>query len=608
MLLGNHEGADGLERPIFGVMHWLSIFVDFLCDVFAESKRYFPSLNLTQMELYPHNQKAYESIVEIFKTGNLACSVQPCGTGKSMLIAKCIVDNPNKTHLLLAPGEHIKHEIKKHINGTRILFSTYAGLKSSDLFIFHDAIDFIYADEIHRLGADDWGPVFLKLLDLCPKAKVVGTTATPIRYLDGWRNMANEIFKGRIASEMSLASALAQGILPRPIYRRAIYSCKERLEKLMRELGPKARRKLSQELDAHMIDWENAEGVGKMIKDNLTPERRRVIVFCKNVEHMLLMQRKLEPVFETIYGAVQCVAIHSKFKSSKNGSAMDDFSGEDDRAVVLFTVDMVNEGLHSKYCNTVILLRDTQSPILFYQQIGRGFSANGIHRPLIIDVVNNFKMLAQLERDILRESGSSRKAKPHGEGSAIKMPIEVIDEVLDIERILLQYEAPSCKEPETIAAKEVVKDKTRLEVEACMDRLVAHFKEGGIDTMTKETRSDFTRIQFRCQQSGLWPGDLARLNRAGVPIEMTQSESDWLDKAQRVLKWFEDHRRLPGFGDEDTLYRFWLREDVNRGHKHYFKKFFQANIVADRVCERLQSIILEQRGLSRRDRRKKSKF
>lgn len=572
---------------------------------FEKSKGYFSSLNLTQMELYPHNQKAYESIVKMFGTGNLACAIQPCGTGKSMLIAQTIIDNPDNTHLLLAPGEHIRREIQKHLNGRKILFSTYAGLKSSDLMLFRDAFDFIYADEIHRLGADDWGPAFLKLLELCPKAKVLGTTATPIRYLDGHRNMANEIFNGRIASEMSLASALAQGILPRPMYRKAIYNCSEQLES-----GSKAKQKVNQDLSASMMDWENSEGVGDMIKRNLGPERRRVIVFCKNLEHMLMMRQKLEPVFESIYGVVECVAIHSKFKASKNARAMDNFAREDDRAVILFTVDMVNEGLHSKYCNTVILLRDTQSPILFFQQFGRALSADGIHQPLIIDVVNNFRMLEQLEQDVIREMELDISTKSRGEGNKMKLPFEIVDEVLDIESMLpasgekSQYKLP----PVTINGVSIHdgKDMERPKIKACIDRLVAHFTQNGLDDIGEATRKDVTFIQS-LRRGGLFPGERERLQTAGVPFEISPCEGGWLDMAKRVIKFDEENHRLPGYGDDPDLYSFWLREDVNRGLEHCFEKFFKVNIEADRIRERLHLIILEKRGRPRRERRKKSK-
>lgn len=53
-----------------------------------------------------------------------------------------------------------------------------------------------------------------KLLNACPNAKRLGLSATNIRYLDNQRNMAEEIFDGKIASEMTLGEAIVRGILP----------------------------------------------------------------------------------------------------------------------------------------------------------------------------------------------------------------------------------------------------------------------------------------------------------------------------------------------------------------------------------------------------------
>lgn len=562
------------------------------------------------MKLYPHNRKAYLAAVEKFKTGNRACIVQPCGTGKGMIIAKFILDNPKKTHLLLAPGRHIKREILKHINGEKILFCTYAGLKSSDYLLFTNAFDFIYVDEIHRLGADDWGPVFQQLLDRNSDAKVLGTTATPIRYLDGNRNMANEIFGGCIASEMTLADAFALDILPEMKYVRAKYNCGERLENLMRELeasDKKSKERLSRELEAGMIDWENSEGIDKIIKTHLTPDRRRVIVFCKNQGHMQQMQEKFEPVFISIYGTVQCVAIHSNFSPSKNTRSIAEFTREDDQAVILFTVDMVNEGLHSKVCNTVILLRDTQSPIVHYQQIGRACSTNGIHNPLVIDLVNNFKnmMLEKFTEDITRKQGAARKAHTRGEGDKIKLPVNIFDEELDIASLLSKYEIRLINDPQPLVVEEISKTPGGLKIENCIDRLVAHFKKGNIENMKAGIRYDFTRVQSCWLEGGLQKEDLEYLDSARVPIVMNNGERDWLDNAKKTITFFDQNNRLPGFADGPDLYDFWLREYANMYLKHRFKELFRANIDAERLYNRLISLIIEYRGKPRLHRKRK---
>ena len=110
-------------------------------------------------------------------------------------------------------------------------------------------------------------------------------------------------------------------------------------------------------------------------------------------------------------------------------------------AIVLFTIDMVNEGLHGKNINTVILLRETTSPIIFYQQIGRAFSINQEQQPLIIDLVNNFRniQLQSFKEDFERtKTNGSADVLSGGKADLVKKKtvIEFVDETLDLREIL----------------------------------------------------------------------------------------------------------------------------------------------------------------------------
>ena len=73
---------------------------------------------------------------------------------------------------------------------------------------------YIIMDEFHRTGAEHWGERVQKLLAPCPDAKLLGLTATNVRYLDNNRDMAEELFDGRIAFEMTLSEAIVRGVLP----------------------------------------------------------------------------------------------------------------------------------------------------------------------------------------------------------------------------------------------------------------------------------------------------------------------------------------------------------------------------------------------------------
>lgn len=91
--------------------------------------------------------------------------------------------------------------------------------------------DYIVLDEFHRCGAAAWGKGVARLLAHLPKAKLLGLSATSVRYLDNRRDMSDELFEGNVASEMTLGEAIVKGILPSPVYVTALYSCKRDLSR-----------------------------------------------------------------------------------------------------------------------------------------------------------------------------------------------------------------------------------------------------------------------------------------------------------------------------------------------------------------------------------------
>lgn len=560
------------------------------------------------MQLYPHNQKAYDNVVEIFKTENKACVVHPCGTGKSMIICKTIFDNPTSRHLLLGPGIHIEKEIRKHLPDSlqdNLYFSTYVGAneksKRSRLLFIPNAFGYIYTDEFHRAGPDFSGNNLRRLWEVNPSAKMLGTSATPIRFMDDFRNMATELFNDRIASYMSIPNAIVRGIFSEPDYYYGRYIFHEDLSNMkqnilsMRSLN---REKLFRGLSSKEIDWEQSHGLEDVVKELVTPDRRKLIVFCKNLEHMMRVKEMLDPVFKSIYRTVRSLAIHSTLKPSWNERCLAEFSKEDNQAVVLYSVDMVNEGLHSRLCNTVIMLRDTLSATVYYQQIGRAFSIGCVNRPLIIDAVNNCENVRfeEFKREIIREREALRTMSSKFENNKVKVPIEFAGEKRNLLTIIPENEEWMRKEND----RNVAGEKLRLELETCVRKIISHFTEGSIYDMKEELRHDFTRIQYRWLDGCLGKDDLANLKAAGVPIEMTPKEISWLEYAKRVITWYQLNRRLPGSKDDYQLYIFWLREEKRREYPHQCAKLFRVNIVADRLFKELNDIILVERGWGRR--------
>lgn len=71
----------------------------------------------------------------------------------------------------------------------------------------------------------------------------------------------------------------------------------------------------------------------------------------------------------------------------KEEDAIDEFQPLD----YIFSVDILNEGIDIVEVNQVIMLRPTQSPIVFIQQLGRGLrKAEGKEYVVILDFIGNY--------------------------------------------------------------------------------------------------------------------------------------------------------------------------------------------------------------------------
>lgn len=89
---------------------------------------------------------------------------------------------------------------------------------------------------------------------------------------------------------------------------------------------------------------------------------------------------------------------------------------ESNHPKLLFTIDMLNEGIHVADADEAILFRPTVSPIIYEQQIGCVFSAGSAKTPVIFNIVNSIDNLCSIdvveqefEKVMLRTRGSERE-------------------------------------------------------------------------------------------------------------------------------------------------------------------------------------------------------
>ena len=184
-------------------------------------------VNKVALRLFEHNEKAYRAAVRMMEQYGKAAIVHPTGTGKSYIAFKLIEDNPEKVVIWLSPSEYIfktqLESLKRNDPDfplANVHFYTYAKLMCCTQAQLDEIAAqkpaYIIFDEFHRAGAECWGESAVALLKLCPDAKLLGLTATNIRYLDNNRDMAEELFDSRVASNMTLGEAVVRGYFACP--------------------------------------------------------------------------------------------------------------------------------------------------------------------------------------------------------------------------------------------------------------------------------------------------------------------------------------------------------------------------------------------------------
>ena len=351
------------------------------------------------MKLHKHNRETYANMVRLFKTEDRVAAVQPTGTGKSYLIMQLIEDNPDKKFCVCSPSTYIFEHMRRiadenGISIENVSFITYMKLMQTEPL---EVFDHIVLDEFHRCGADEWGRGVQELLEINSGAKVFGTSATPIRYLDSGRNMADELFGGVYAVNMTLAEAIRKKILPLPVYVTSWYSFRgdiERLEMKAAESGdPRLKNVLIGKIrKAKSMIAELDVGIEKVFKKHIKNKSGKFIVFCPNVEKLETIKEECDPWFTEVNCEINKYIVHSQYAESDK--QFDDFcSDKDEKALkLLFCIDMLNEGVHFDDVDGVIMLRATQSANVFYQQLGRALAcSDSKKKPVIFDIVNNFE-------------------------------------------------------------------------------------------------------------------------------------------------------------------------------------------------------------------------
>jgi superfamily II DNA or RNA helicase/phage repressor protein C with HTH and peptisase S24 domain len=232
-----------------------------------------------------------------------------------------------------------------------------------------DHFDYIIIDETHRSGADS----YQRLLDYFEPKFLLGMTATPER-TDG--NDIFKLFDYNIAYEIRLQKAMSEDMLSSFHY----YGVTDLIiDDQNIEDVTQFNRLYSAERVNRIIEQAKFYGSDNGIT--------RGLVFCSRKEEA----NKLALLFNK--HGYNAVALTGDSSEEERANAIERLESDNlkEKLDYIFTVDIFNEGIDIPKINQIIMLRPTESAIIFIQQLGRGLrKIDGKGYLTVIDFIGNY--------------------------------------------------------------------------------------------------------------------------------------------------------------------------------------------------------------------------
>ena len=337
--------------------------------------------------LLNHNIQPYADLEVMLSTSHKAMVVAATGAGKTSVTVKYLEDH-NLRGLVVCPKVSICKQwdtVSENIaTMTYQKFCNGPDVSAYDCYIF---------DEAHHTGASKWGKAVKGLMASTDKP-VIGLTADPKRYLDGGRDMGQELWDGNVVYGVDLDEAIQKGILPGGIFVSALFDAGAELEKYRNIPVTDA---LKGRLETCT---ENCLSITEILHKHMPEGKRKGIVFTDCIDRI----QESVALIQAAYPFEPVSFIHSGRSQKQNAEALMAFNRADHGFIV--TVDMLNEGVHVPDVNTIIMLRRTSSPNVFMQQMGRGFSPSS-KDVAIFDFVGNNCSLKIISKHIGSVNGGT---------------------------------------------------------------------------------------------------------------------------------------------------------------------------------------------------------
>lgn len=366
-----------------------------------------PSLEQYRLKPNSMQERFIANLRKILEQGEeRALLISATGTGKTYASAFAMRELGFKRVLFLVHRGQLARQTKKsyekvfaksvslglvgagyHEYDADYVFATIQTLNRDEHLLQYDknAFDCIILDEAHHVPADTYQKV---MKHFTPKLWL-GMTATPDKRDDNieGRNVY-ELFDHQIAYEIRLQQAMEENLLC-PFHYFGITD--------LAIIGD------DEEASCDFSVLTSDERVKHIINEadyyGYSGDKVKGLIFCSSIKETEELSEKFNHMINPSTGQkFRTIALNGSASEQERQNAFErlamnkeDATADHEPLDYIFSVEILNEGVDIVEVNQVIMLRPTQSPIVFIQQLGRGLrKAYGKEYVVILDFIGNY--------------------------------------------------------------------------------------------------------------------------------------------------------------------------------------------------------------------------
>ncbi len=247
-----------------------------------------------------------------------------------------------------------------------------------------------YADEAHHSSAD----TYQKVMNYFRPKLWLGMTATPDKRDDNvaGRNIY-EIFNYQIAYEIRLQQAMEENMLC-PFHYFGISDIS-----LVSDKQISAKKMTDRDFNMLTGDERVKHIIEQTYYFGYSGDRVKGLIFCSRIDESIELSNKFNQIINPETGEYfRTIALNGDASETERQNAFERLAMDEEDTTdrntpldYIFSVEILNEGVDIVEVNQVIMLRPTESPIVFIQQLGRGLrKADGKEFVVILDFIGNY--------------------------------------------------------------------------------------------------------------------------------------------------------------------------------------------------------------------------